>query len=672
MIDMSTILRSVVFASLILVINGNVIGQDALDKEVLVTIGNEEVKVEDFMFVYNKNNTQTTMQDPTSIDEYLGLYINFKLKVKEAEELKMDTISSFQKELEGYREQLAKPYFIDENVNEALLEEAYQRMLKDVRAQHILIMVEEDARPEDTMKAYNKIVEIREEVMNGMAFEEAAVAYSEDPSAKDREEIPGKQRAREGNRGDLGYFTVFNMVYPFENAAYETPVGEISQPTRTRYGYHLVKVTDKKDALGKAQVAHIFVAANSEMTDEEMAEKEEKANNIYQKIQEGMSFEDAVVKYSEDKGSARNGGQLSKFTCNRVVPEFVLAAESLEVDEISSPVKTRYGYHILKLISREVPGSFEEESENLKKKLSKDARSQMSEEAVVKRIKEESGFKTYEKAKLAYFSTVDTSVLNAEYNIPEGAELNKTVIKLGGMKYSQMDLAEFVQLSQRKQANIDKDVYLEKLFNRFADEKCLEYEDAHLEEKYPEFRALMQEYHDGILLFNLTDEKVWSKAVKDTTGLEAYFNANQEKYQWGERVDATIFQVKDKNDLATVRTLITAHTSDGDIAKALDQDSITSVTIIPGIFEKGDNKAVDQVNWVSGTTSEVSSDVEKMVTIVRIREVLPPGPKELDEARGIATADYQTYLEQEWVKQLKGKYPVVINEEILQQLLAKQ
>jgi peptidyl-prolyl cis-trans isomerase SurA len=296
----------------------------------------------------------------------------------------------------------------------------------------------------------------------------------------------------------------------------------------------------------------------------------------------------------------------------------------------------------------------------------------MSEEAVVKRIKEESGFKTYEKAKLAYFSTVDTSVLNAEYNIPEGAELNKTVIKLGGMKYSQLDLAEFVQLSQRKQANIDKDVYLEKLFNRFADEKCLEYEDAHLEEKYPEFRALMQEYHDGILLFNLTDEKVWSKAVKDTTGLEAYFNANQEKYQWGERVDATIFQVKDKNDLATVRTLITAHTSDGDIAKALDQDSITSVTIIPGIFEKGDNKAVDQVNWVSGTTSEVSSDVEKMVTIVRIREVLPPGPKELDEARGIATADYQTYLEQEWVKQLKEKYPVVINEEILQQLLAKQ
>jgi peptidyl-prolyl cis-trans isomerase SurA len=667
-----TIFSLALTAMLVTFFYSSFLGQKADDNDVLVTIADEQVKVEDFMFVYNKNNTQTTMQEPTSIEDYLDLFINFKLKVKEAEELQMDTISEFQKELAGYREQLAKPYFVDEDVNEALLEEAYERMLKDVRAEHILIMVEADARPEDTLEAYNKIVEIRQEIMGGMAFADAAVAYSDDPSAKDKEEIPGKQRARKGNKGDLGYFTVFNMVYPFENAAYETPVGEVSQPIRTQYGYHLVKVTDRKDALGTAQVAHIYIALGPDITEEEAAQKEEKANNIYQKIQEGMTFEEAVVQYSEDKGSARNGGRLSKFTCNRVVAEFVLAAESLEIDEVSAPVKTRYGYHIIKLISRETPGTFDDESEGLKKKLSKDDRSHLSEEAVINRIKAENKLKIYGKTKQAFFATVDTSVLNATYVIDSGADLSKVIVKLGSDKHTQEEFASYVVNQQRKQANIDKDVYLEKLFNKWLDDVCMRYEDAHLEEKYPEFRALMKEYHDGILLFNLTDEKVWTKAVKDTAGLEVYFNNNRDNYQWGERIDATLFEIRNLEDFEAAQKIILENESDGDVAKALDADSITSVTIIPGKFEKGDNQVVDDVNWNAGTVQQIHSDVEKLITIVRIREVLPPGPKEIDEARGIATADYQTYLEQAWVEQLKEKYPVVINEEVLQQLVNNQ
>ncbi len=667
-----TVLKIVVLTLLVATLNGNIFGQGSIDDKVLVSIADEKIKVEDFMFIYNKNNTQTTMQEPTSIEDYLDLFINFKLKVKEAEELQLDTISEFKNELAGYREQLAKPYFIDEGVNEALLEEAYNRMLKDVRAQHILIMVEQDARPEDTLAAFNKVVQIRQEIIDGMSFEDAAVEYSDDPSAKDQEEIPGKQRARKGNKGDLGYFTVFNMVYPFENAAYKTPVGEISQPTRTRYGYHLVKISDKKDALGTAQVAHIYVALGPDITPEEALQKEEKANNIYQKILEGMTFEEAVAEYSEDKGSARNGGKLSKFTCNRVVPEFVLAAESLEVDDISAPVETRYGYHILKLISRDTPGTFDEESEGLKKKLLKDERSHLSEEAVIKRIKVEANLKVSDKAKQEYFATVDTSVVNAQYSIDSLLTLGKTIIKLGKTKYTQRDLADYIVNNQRKQANIDKDVYLEKLFNKFLDEKCLEYENAHLEDKYPEFRALMKEYHDGILLFNLTDEKVWTKAVQDSAGLQEYFNDHRDRYQWEQRVDATIFEIRNPDDVDAVRNIILAHSSNGDIAKALDNDSITSVTIIPGKFEKGDNKVIEQVEWTGGTTTEVKSDVEKLTSVVRINEVLPAGPKELDEARGIATADYQTYLEQEWVEQLKLKYPVVINDEILRQLVEKQ
>lgn len=649
----------------------NVVGQKSLDNQTLVSIGDENVIVDEFMRIYEKNNTQTAVQEPSSIEEYLNLFINFKLKVKEAEELKLDTAASFTKELAGYREQLAKPYFIDESVNEALLKEAYDRKLKDVRASHILIMVDKNARPEDTLAAYNKISEIRQEIMNGKSFAEAAVEYSDDKSARDTEEIPGKQRFRAGNKGDLGFFTVFNMVYPFENAAYNTPVDQVSQPFRTQYGYHLVNVYDKRDALGTAQVAHIFVGMRPDASTEDSIAAAEKINNIHSKILEGMTFEEAALQYSDDKGSARNGGKLSKFTCNRIVPEFVLATEALEIDEVSEPVKTMYGFHIIKLISRETPGTFEEESPALKERLQKDNRTHKSEEAVIQRIKQENGFKVYEKAKVAMFAAIDTAVLHKAFVADSLAGMNKTLIKLGKEKYSQKEFAEFIEENQKKQNNIDKDVYLEQLYNQFVNATCIEYQDARLEETYPEFKMLMKEYHDGILLFNLTDEKVWSKAVEDTTGLEKYFAENNQDYTWDNRLDATLFEIRKKEDVEQVKAFIDMYESDGDVAAAIQKDSILSVKITPGKFEKGDNKYIDQVEWVAGTTVEISSDVEDLVVFVRIREVLEPSLKELTDARGLATADYQEYLEDEWIKQLKVKYPVVINDEVLKQLVTE-
>ncbi len=660
----------------VLVIFGNHIkvnAQNPPDNKTLVTIGDEAVTVGEFMHIYNKNNTQSSMQEPSSIEEYLDLFINFKLKVKEAVDLQLDTIGEFQKELAGYREQLAKPYFVDESVNEALLKEAYDRKLYDVRASHILIMVNENATPEDTLEAYNEITRIREEIVAGKDFGEAAIEYTDDPSARDREEIPGKQRYRKGNRGDLGYFTVFNMVYPFENAAYKTPVGQVSQTIRTRFGYHLVKVTDKKDALGVAEVAHIFVSLNpATTTPEDSASKQEKINNISQKIKEGMPFEDAVKQYSEDKGSARNDGKLSPFTCNRVVPEFVIAAQSLEVGEVSDPVKTLYGYHIIKLISRDTPGTFEEESEKLKERIKKDDRSHKSEDAVLQRIKAENKLKIYGKAKLALLAEIDTSLLNAAFKADTFATFIKPIMKIGKDKYSQYDFALYVEENQRKQTDIDKDVYLENLFAEFVNKNCLAFEDRNLEENYPEFKALMREYHDGILLFNLTDEKVWTKAVKDTTGLENYFSEHNDKYVWDDRVDATIYQIRNENDLEKVRAIVSENESDGDIARILDEDSIQSVKIIPGKFEKGDNQYIDRIEWKAGNLEEASSDVEKLVTIVKIKEVLPPQQKAFNEARGIATADYQGFLEEAWIKQLKEKYPVVINQEVLKQILASE
>jgi peptidyl-prolyl cis-trans isomerase SurA len=458
------------------------------------------------------------------------------------------------------------------------------------------------------------------------------------------------------------------MVYPFESAAYNTAVGEVSMPTRTRFGYHLLKVDSKTDALGVAQVAHIYVTLRPNASDEEVAQKEEKINNIYSKIKEGMSFEDAVVKYSEDKGSAKNKGQLSKFTCNKVVPEFVDAAKNLKPGEISEPIRTMYGFHIVKLLSRETPGTFDEEKEELKERLSKDDRTHKSEEVVIQKIKTNSGFKVNEKRKDEVIALIDSTVLDGKFIADSLNFKSKFLFKISKKKYSQADFVQYVAENQKKQENMDKSVYLNNLFNDYTKQELLAYADSNLEKDYPEFADLMEEYHDGILLFNLTDEMVWNKAVKDTTGQKEFFEKHRGDYMWGERVDATVYRMRKPADYQRVIEIIANNENDGDIAKTLDADSIKSVRMIPDVFEKGQNKFVDQVEWKPGMSNMIKSDVENLAVIVKIKKVIPPQPKELDEARGMITADYQTYLEKEWIKELRGKYPVNINKEVLNEL----
>lgn len=646
--------------------------QGSFGKKVLVTIGGEDVTATEFMRVYEKNNYADDIYSEKDVKDYLDLYINFKLKVLEAEYLKMDTSETFKSELAGYRTQLAKPYFVDESVNEALLKEAYDRLKVDIRASHILIMVDENATPEDTLRAYNRISEVLDKISAGMDFADAAVEFSDDPSARDQEAIPNKQRFKEGNKGDLGYFTVFNMVYPFENAAYNTEVGEVSEIVRTKYGYHLLKVYDKKDAMGTAEVSHIFVALRPEASTEDSSRKVEKINNIYAKIQEGLSFEDAVTEYSEDKGSVKNKGQLSPFSCNRVVPEFVETVDKLEIGGISEPVKTAYGFHIIKLLSLNQPGTFDEESKRLKDRLTKDKRSRKSEDAVIAHIKKKNKFKRYPKAISGIVSAIDTSVLKKRFTADSLGYMTEPVIKLKKTKYTQYDFAKFVEKEQRIQENIDKDVYVNQLFAEYENEACLDYMDKNLENMYPEFKELVKEYHDGILLFNLTDEMVWTKAVKDTLGLQEFFNNNRDNYQWGDRVDATVFELRDKAVIDKVKETILMFDNDGDIAKALDNDSIKSVRIKPDLYQKGDNKYVDMVEWKTGLSDKVNSDVEDLTVFVLIREVIPPQPKELKDARGIVTADYQNYLEEMWIKDLKLKYEVSLNEEILDQIIQEK
>lgn len=635
---------------------------------ILLTINGENITVSEFLSVYRKNNIENQVLDPKSLEEYLELYINFKLKVKEAEELGLDTLQSFRNELKGYRDQLAKPYFVDEEVNNQLLKQAYERKLWDIRASHILITVDQYAPPEDTLAAYQKIMEIRKRIVqNKEDFNEVAAEVSDDPSARDMP-ARGFQPPRKGNKGDLGYFSVFDMVYPFEEAAYNLKIGEVSMPVRTQFGYHLIKVTDKKPALGKVQVAHLFLQSPSEPTEENNARVKARIDSLYNALTKGANWDTLVKKFSDDKGSAMNGGILPWFGSNRMVPQFIDGIRTLKKPgDISKPVLTSYGWHIIKLIEHKPVGTFEEEKANLKQSLSRDSRSELARESVVKKVLAEAGYTRNDKALAQFYPLMDSSLYNRKWDPAVAASLNGIIATIGNQQFSQQEFAQYLAKNQSIFPNETFPQFVDRIFKKFIDDKAIEYLDAHLEEKYPEFKALVKEYRDGILLFDLTDQKVWSKAIKDTVGLRNFYENNRHKYMWDERADVIIFTSNTREGAEKALHMAKQRMSIDQIKEAFALDTLHTITITEKKYQRGENTLVDQCKWEPGF-SDIMADQNNTFSFVLIRAILPPEPKQFHEARGNITADYQNYLEQEWLKELRGKYTVTVNYDVLSQI----
>ncbi|MEI6766391.1 MAG: peptidylprolyl isomerase [Bacteroidota bacterium] len=638
---------------------------------VLLNVAGESITKSEFLNVYKKNNVKGEAMDRKSLEEYLDLYINFKLKVKEAEELGLDTAISFKTELAGYRKQLAQPYLTDKQVDESLLREAYERMQEDLRASHILIKLDKNATPEDTLAAYKKIMKLRERIMKGEAFEKIAKEASEDPSSRDREDPTNKQVVK-GNGGDLGFFTVLDMIYPFETGAYNLHVGEVSMPVRTDYGYHLIKLTDRKPAMGKVQVAHIFITVPKDAKPEDTAGYKSKILEVYAKIKNGSSFEDMVTQYSDDKGSATKGGILPAFGVNRMVPEFIVAIQKLkDIGAISEPVRTDYGWHIIKLVDRKPIKSFDDEKSILKSRIMKDSRASMSKGAVINRIKNEYKFMEFAGTKNDFYTVLDTTVFDGKWDIQKAQTLNKNMFSLASKNYTQQDLAKYIATHQNKRAKTGFPTFVNEKYNAFVDESCINYEDGRLETKYPEFRALMKEYRDGILLFELTDQKVWSKAIKDTSGLEEFHAKNKNNYMWDTRLDASIYTCKDAATAKAARKLAKSQEkkklSDSDILKKINTDSIPVLKIESKYFLKKDNALIDSIKWEKSITSDINKG--KSVVFVSVHKVMAPEPKTLKEAKGLVTADYQNYLEKEWIDALRNKYKWDVNKEVFESLL---
>ena len=640
--------------------------QSKNDKEVLMTIGNEKVTVKEFSDVYYKNNLKSEVIEKKSVDEYLDLFVNFRMKVMEAEALQLDTSKKFQRELSGYRKQLAKPFMSSDDISDELLQEAYERSLKDIRASHILIRCDKHALPSDTLKAYNKALDIRKRALKGEDFGDLAVRFSEDPSAKDAK-ATADMPARKGNRGDLGYFTVFNMVYPFETGAYNTKEGEISMPVRSDFGYHIIKVVSVTEAMGTIQAAHIFLQLPFDASAEDEAAMKQKADNIYKELmdQGGKNWNEAVTKYSDDRGTVSRGGALSNFTVSRIVPEFIEVCKNLEVNEIAKPVRTVYGYHIIKMLGKTGVGSFEKESKKLSERIEKDMRSKKSDEVVLRQIRKEYNFKTNDKNLETFVATIDSTILDAAYKPDPKADMNAVLFSIDGHPTKVKDFVEYINKKQTRQKYVTPGTYAYQLYENFSNETMMDYADSHLEEKYPEFKAMVEEYRDGILLFDLMDREVWTKAVKDTIGLKDFYERNADKYMWNDRVLATVVTVARAESLPKVKAVIEAGTPLDSLREAFAHDSISFAYVRKGFYQRGDNQFVDQTEWKEGVTNEIPSTVDQSTVIVFIREVRKPENKTLKEAKGLVTSDYQVELEEKWMEALHKKYPVKIDEKVL-------
>lgn len=618
--------------------------------QTIIEIDGESISKEEFKKVYLKNNTGEIVAKST-VDEYLELYINFKLKVKEAISLGMDKDPVFKRELRGYRSQLAQPYLSETDLMESLKKEAYYRLQEEIRASHILIKCDPKASPADTLKAYRKIMDLRK-LAEKEGFAEIAKKYSQDPSAKD-------------NHGDLGYFTGFYMVYPFETAAYNTKVGEVSMPIRTRFGYHIIKVEDRRPSNGTMTAAHILVSNDPELTDAQ--DPEQRAKEIYARLKKGDFFEELAAQFSDDKRTAKTGGILPPFFVGRMVPEFENAAFALKADgDISEPVESPYGWHIIKRISKEPIGKYDEIEGQIAEKVKKDTRSNLTESAAIKKIKSTYGFKENLKERDDFYALIDSSYFTENWDTTSFKKLNKTLFEIGNKKVNQQDFARRLNRGQRSMNYIDPQVLVNDTYKEFRRKEILAYKDAQLEVEYPEFKALVQEYHDGILLFNLTDKEVWTKAMEDTTGLQSFYEANKESYRWGERANAVVFSAMNQKIIDELNKLLEEGKTEDEALEIINQSSQLNLKMERKKYERGENEFVDKVKWVEGNFETVKDNGR--LVYVWIKEVLSPTYKTLSDARGIITSDYQEYLEKQWIASLRDKYNFSVNQEVVESL----
>ncbi len=629
------------------------------DKNVLMTIDGETVLVDEFLRVYNKNLDMVQDENQKDKAAYLELFVNYKLKTKEAMEQDLHKNPEFQKELSGYEEQLSQNYLYEQEITESLIREAYDRMQEEVNANHILIMLEPNATPEDTLVAYNKIKNIRDEALRGEDFEELAKKHSEEPNAAER-------------GGALGYFKGFGMVYPFENAAYNTPKGQISDIVRTQFGYHILKVNDRRPVPAEVTVAHIMISTRNELSEEEAKQRIEE---IHQRVKQGEDFEELARQFSEDPGSSQKGGVLNRFGSGRLnSPDFEQAAFALQnPGEVSEPVKTDFGWHIIKLIERHERTGFEDSKQDILKRIKSSDRSKVIVASINDRIKEKYGF-TVVESPLPFFNTfVTDSILKRKWDYsPEEQKLKNTLFKIGDQEYTFGDFASFLKEKQKRgRVFKDKEELLKNYYDEFELETLKDFFKLTLKEENQEYAALLSEYRDGLLIYELMQQSIWEPSKNDSLGLVNFFEKNKDKYRWETRIEGVIASTGNENIAGQIKKLLESGASQSEIRNKFNTEDSVQVIFTEGVYEMGnsilpaDFKPEKGVSKVFSLSDNKNNTNNSQFIVIQVDKVIPPATKSLQTVRGKVINDYQSYLESEWMKELRTKYQVKINKKAI-------
>ncbi len=685
-----------IFFTLFFGISLCVFGQPNKDA-VLMTIGNDKVTVDEFLSVYKKNNTKDGgVIDKKSIEEYLDLYTVFRLKVKEAKELGIDTTKSFKDELAGYRKTLAQPYMTEKDAIDNLVKEAYNRMQWDIRTSHILVKMDPN---EDSTEAYTKITLIKD-FINGKAnaanfkkYEamvkanlkisktsppsDTMAAFNKINPLKNMMKLKNHDFATvastvsdhgsKASGGDLGYMSGLTPNYPYdyENAAFKAKPGEVYGPFRTSMGYHLIIVTDKR-AHKEYHLEHLMLLFKKGMSHDDSLKMKAKIDSISGLIKKGENFEDLVKKFSDHRETAKKGGDIGWIApSSNFPPEFKVAALALKSNgSISDPVKTKFGWHLIKRIGDRDLSPFDSLKADLKSRVQKDPRVSVAKEMMIAKLKTQYGFKEAMPKNISdFYAVVDSTLPLGMWKAEKAKALSKPMFTLSDKTYSQQDYAKYMEKNFRSAGRTTPKRIVDALYKPFVDETVMSTREDRLEQDYPEFKTLMNEYSDGILLFNLTDQKVWSKAIKDTTGAKEYYEKNKDHFLWEERLDASIYTCKDEKSAEKIKKMLKANKADKDILAALNKDTIINVYIDgKTIFLKGDNAMLDKTGWTPGITANETT--KGKVVFANIRKVLKPTPKSYAEARGLVTSEYQTWLEKQWIESLKKKYPVSVDRKV--------
>ena len=623
---------------------------NSFSQEVLLEIENDKITLDEFSHIFNKNNDNEKI-DKEYLDEYIELFINFKLKVKEAKNLGFDTVATFIDELKGYRKQLAKPYLRDDNFNDELFDEALDRIQFDINANHILININDENNDE----ALNKINDIRREIINGnISFEDAAVKYSDDKSAKE-------------NKGNLGYFTAFMMVYDFETAAYTTDINDISKPVKTKYGYHIIKVNERRKAVGERKVAHIMFKTGKNAKPDKINDAQNKINKTYDLLKNGDRFAEVAERFSEDRSTAVKGGVLPPFGVGKMVSEFESQAFKLNSPgDFSEPFRTDFGWHIVMLLE-DFPVVLNDDLYlKVKTGIERDSRSKLSSEFMAKKLKDQYKLKVYKENFNSLRRAAVKDVQKTTWDGKNALDLDNPLFKIESMIFYQNDFTDYILKNQKNNNNFDN-LYLD-----FLDKSLFVYEESQLENKYPDFKVLLNEYREGILLFDLTNKNVWKKAVEDSIGLIKYFSDNSDSYQWEKRLSASIYTCIDLSTAKKVKSLLyklnRGSIENSAILEKINKDSPLNLSIESNNFLSGDNKYVDMIDWKKGISKDIVTDDGSYV-IINVNEVLPAGNMTLNAVKGKVISDYQKFLDDQWILYLRDKYKYSVNKDLLYTLI---